>query len=259
MKEITLTSEITVREMKVAGTDRDFVEALKVSSAGDDCIDAVEHMAEEEIIGKIGFAMKHRHGSVFEHGMIRCFVHAPIFVWREHHRHRIGWSYNEESGRYKPLDPIFWIPRRDRRMIPVEGWKPGRPKFLTLEEGLNRPDLPEEMRSTMADRWYNAEISRDRESYEVAYRNYIASMEDGFAFEVARSKLPVAIYSSCWTTSNPRSMMAFLSLRKHDPGAKFVSYPQAEIQEVADQYEAIFAKYWPITHKAFVENGRVGP
>jgi hypothetical protein len=53
--------------------------------------------------------------------------------------------------------------------------------------------------------------------------------------------------------------MKFLELRTHDKEAKTVSYPQAEIEDVARQYEAVFATYWPVTYLAFVKHGRVAP
>jgi len=62
-----------------------------------------------------------------------------------------------------------------------------------------------------------------------------------------------------WVTCNPRSIMAFLSLRTNDETAKFVSYPLYEIEVAARIVEDIFSREWPLTYKAFVENGRVGP
>lgn len=76
---------------------------------------------------------------------------------------------------------------------------------------------------------------------------------------LARDCLPVGIYSSCIVTCNPRSMMAFLSLRIHDPEALFVSYPLYEIDVAARKCEEIFASKFPITHKAFCDFKRVGP
>ena len=40
--------------------------------------------------GLIRFLMRERHGSPFEHGYFRFVVKAPLFVVREHHRHRAG-------------------------------------------------------------------------------------------------------------------------------------------------------------------------
>ena len=58
---------------------------------------------------------------------------------------------------------------------------------------------------------------------------------------------------------NPRGLMNFLSLRVHADDARTVSYPQREIEEVAEQMETAFATHWPLTHKAFTKNGRVAP
>jgi thymidylate synthase (FAD) len=256
---ITLTSEITVRPIQNMGGDSMVVAAAKVSTCGEEAKTFVDAEANA---GLIGFLMKHRHGTPFEHASMTFFVRAPIFVWREWHRHRIGFSYNEESARYRPLDPVFWIPRRDRRMCPVEGWKPGKPKFRTLDEKseyILPSDASEDDCRIHANSAYDREIDRDREAYEVSYRNYRASIDDGIAMEVARCKLPVGIYSSCWVTTNPRALMAFLSLRTHDESAMFVSYPQAEIEEAARAAESFLEQGWPITHAAFVKNGRVGP
>ena len=58
---------------------------------------------------------------------------------------------------------------------------------------------------------------------------------------------------------NARSLMNFLSLRRRVKGSYFVSYPQREIEMVAEVYEEHFAELMPLTHAAFVEHGRVAP
>lgn len=261
MSEIRLTSEITVRPVQSMGGDAMVVAAAKVSTSGEEALVFAGPNSADANTGLINFLMAHRHGTPFEHALMTFFVHAPIFVWREWHRHRIGFSYNEESARYKPLDPVFWIPRRDRRMCPVDGWKPGRPKFRTLEEVAESKfdDKAETYIVRRANEMYARSIERKRLSYHLAYATYLEDIADGIALEVARSVLPVGIYSSCWVTTNPRACMAFLSLRTHDDTARFVSYPQAEIEEAARAVEAIFAEGWPITYAAFNKNGRVGP
>lgn len=152
-------------------------------------------------------------------------------------------SYNEESGRYRTLDPVFYVPRRDRPMMKVEGWKPGRPKFSRCEDDLT----------------YAALYDNLRHAYEVSYAAYLRNLALGVDPGLARDCLPVGIYSSCWVTCNPRSLMAFLGLRTHEPTAAFPSYPLHEIDEAARACEAVFAEGWPITHDAFVRNGRVAP
>ena len=53
--------------------------------------------------------------------------------------------------------------------------------------------------------------------------------------------------------------MAFLSLRTHNIQAKNVSYPLYEIEVAAKQCERLFELGWPLTYRAFCENGRQGP
>jgi len=76
---------------------------------------------------------------------------------------------------------------------------------------------------------------------------------------LARSVLPVNIYSEIVVTCNPRSLMAFLSLRVDEPSATFPSKPQFEIDAVARQMETVFEFLMPATHRAYVANGRVCP
>jgi thymidylate synthase (FAD) len=96
-------------------------------------------------------------------------------------------------------------------------------------------------------------------SYKTAYAMYESNLALGIDPGLARDCLPVGIYSSCWVTCNPRSIMAFLSLRTNEESAKFVSYPLHEMEQAARAVEKVFAEKWPITYAAFVSNGRVGP
>ena len=109
------------------------------------------------------------------------------------------------------------------------------------------------------DEQYAVTVQMFRKSCEDAYENYINILDSGVAREVARVVLPVTIYSSAYVTMNARALMNFLSLRQNAEGQTFPSFPQREIEMVADKYELIFKELMPLTHKAFVENGRVAP
>jgi len=238
-------SEITVETMPATvATDTMVCAAAHVSTKGNLAREEVDNEAKA---GLINYLVKHRHGTPFEHNMFTFFVHAPIFVWREWHRHRIGFSYNEESGRYKQLDPVFYIPPVGRPMMKEgDDWKPGRPKFRQIK--------PYEIPN------YEALCENLQESYSIAYSMYELNLGMGFDPGLARDCLPLGIFSSCWVTCNARSLMAFLSLRTFEPvAAKFVSYPLWEIDNAARQVEAAFAELMPLTHEAFVKNGRVAP
>jgi thymidylate synthase ThyX len=166
-------------------------------------------------------------------------------------------SYNEESGRYKQLEPVFYLPPRDRAMVKVDGWRPGRPKFLTLDQWHQ-----ENIHTTAPsdpDRVYEALCHNLRLSYVVSYAAYEANLAMNIDPGLARDCLNVGIYSSCWVTCNARSLMHFLSLRTHEPQAKFPSYPLYEIEVAARIAENFLRMGWPLTYAAWNEMGRVAP
>lgn len=97
------------------------------------------------------------------------------------------------------------------------------------------------------------------ESYRQSYAAYQAMLAEGVAREVARAVLPVGLFSSMYATCNARSLMHFLSLRTKDERAKVPSFPQREIEMVAEKMEQEWAALMPLTHAAFNEHGRVAP
>jgi thymidylate synthase (FAD) len=182
--------------------------------------------------GLIGFLMRERHGTPFEHNAFRFHVKLPIFVMREWARHRIG-SFNEWSARYSQLDPEFYIPEPED--VRTQVGKPGAYSFDAVA-----PELAEHTRETQA------------AVYEQAYAAYLDLLEQGVAKEVARNVLPVAIYSQFYWTVNARSLMNFLSLRN-------AVTAQREIRRYAAACEQLFGERMPITHSAFLANERRAP
>lgn len=233
--EIKFRSDMTVQLVNSMARDSDVAMAARVSTVSGNHEDVVDL---EKDAGLINYLMRDRHGSPFEHNAFTFYIEAPIFVFREFMRHRIA-SYNEESGRYKQLEPVFYVPDRDRDMVQV-----GKPGAYTFEQGTE-------------EQWENVNLSTKYISTG-AYYEYQALLEKGIAREVARMVLPVNIYSSMYVTMNARSLMNFLSLRSAAQGA-YPSFPQAEIAWVADKMEDLFEELMPITHQAFVQNGRVAP
>lgn len=255
MTNIKLISEITVSPIDSMGNDQYVIGAMRVENT-------IPYAATSDR-GRIRYLMEHRHGTPFEHNSIIVHVHAPIFVWREWHRHRIGFSYNEESARYKTLDPVFFIPAHNRPMMKIdtEKWIPGRPKFkTTVKHFEDKPDSEGMMYSAfMADKLYDEIVADMKQGYENSYATYERQLARGLDPGLARDNLPVGIYSSCWVTCNLRSALAFISLRTHEPAAKMVSYPLWEIERGARQLEALIAERFPICYEAFCDFGRVAP
>jgi thymidylate synthase (FAD) len=232
-------SDMTVELVKSSASDNDVIWAARVSTAGEQSIEAV-HEDPARSTGLINYLMRERHGSPFEHNSMTFLISAPIFVFREFHRHRIGWSYNESSGRYRELEPVFYVPAPERRLV-----QEGKTGHYVFVEG-----TPEQ---------YSAVVAATKEACETAYRAYQRMLRAGVAREVARGVLPVATYSSMYATCNARSLMAFLSLRTKREDSTFPSYPQREIEMVGEAMEAEWARLMPITHAAFDKNGRVSP
>ncbi len=90
------------------------------------------------------------------------------------------------------------------------------------------------------------------EVYETAFTAYEELVEAGVARELARSVLPVGAYTQFYWTVNARSLMNFVSLRNSE-------FAQLEIRRYAEAVEAFFAERMPVTHAAFLANGRVAP
>ncbi|KNB51218.1 FAD-dependent thymidylate synthase [Streptomyces caatingaensis] len=235
----TFRSDVTVELVKHSAADTDVLWAARVSTAGGQSLEEITKDPERSE-GLINFLMRDRHGSPFEHNSMTFFVSAPIFVFREFMRHRVGWSYNEESGRYRELRPVFYVPGRDRRL--VQEVRPGKYVFVEGTEEQHRT-------ATRA----------MEQTYRDSYAAYQEMLAAGVAREVARSVLPVGLFSSMYATCNARSLMHFLTLRTQHETAAVPSFPQREIEMVGELMEAEWARIMPLTHAAFNRNGRVAP
>jgi thymidylate synthase (FAD) len=237
-EEIIFRDEMSVELVKASASDADVIWAARVSTAGDKSLEDVgADPAKSE--GLINYLARERHGSPFEHTSMTFFISAPIFVFREFMRHRIA-SYNEESGRYRELKPVFYIPSKERKLVQI-----GKAGAYTFVDG-----TPEQ---------FDLTVAAIKETCNLAYANYQKMLDAGVAREVARAVLPVTLYSSMYVTMNARALMNFLSLRTAREGSHFPSYPQREIEMVAEKMEAHFAKLMPITYGAFQKSGRIAP
>jgi thymidylate synthase (FAD) len=211
--------------------DGAFASDLAVANGARVSFNTASQSLTEKDEGLIRFLMRDRHGSPFEHGYFRFIVKAPIFVVREHHRHRAGHSYNEWSGRYSKMRPEFYVPEHVRTQV-------GKPGSYTFE--------PVDAEVKAATR---REIEHQAQEAFAAYERMLAM---GVAKEVARSVLPLNMYTKYYWSCNPRSLMHFCSLRNSEQA-------QFEIRQYAEAAESFLAKLMPVTHAAFVANDRTAP
>ncbi len=187
---------------------------------------------DQAAIGLINFLMRERHGTPFEHNSFRFHIKCPIFVAREWFRHRIG-SFNEFSARYSEVPNEFFSPLLED--VRKQTGKPGSYTFEKMD--LSDAEKAKEI------------IERNNTS---AYDSYLELLEMGVAKELARSVLPVSMYTQFYWTVNARALMNFLSLRTAESA-------QVDIRKYAKDVERIFESQMPITHEAWIKNGRIAP
>lgn len=237
---VQFKSDMDVELIDFMGDDDRIAEAARVSTKGAGIVPLDTAEDAKKTAGLINFLMRDRHGTPFEHNSLTFRVSAPLFVFYEWHRHRAGWSYNEESARYRELDPVFYVPRPERhlRQIGKPGayvFKTGTYQELILVEGTHK----------------RAAVT--------AWSEYQYLLDNGIAKEVARNVLPVSIYKTMYATCNLRSLFAFLSLRWDHELSTVPTFPLAEIQMVSEALDAQARVHFPIAFDTFDRNGRVAP
>lgn len=236
MTDIELSTELKVTLVKTDAND-EFPIQMAQASLGKD-----EHWVLDPKIDPARFLkalVDPRHGVPFEHDIWTFFVEVPIFVARQWVKHRHA-SMNEMSGRYVKLLPKFYTA------------SPYRP--LVNEGTKMRPDMHG------ADfRTFDAIQESDWRNSLAAWQEYEIRLQLGVAEEYARTVLPVSIYTQFYWTVNSRALMGFLERRVDSPDNRVATHPQWEIDQAAQQIEAAFKHFMPLTHGAFVAAGRVMP
>lgn len=240
LSEITFRSDVTVELVDHMGDDDQIAAVARVSTLGGKrpSLDFAED--SKRTAGLINFLMRDRHGTPFEHNALTFRISAPLFVFYEFHRHRVGWSYNEESARYRELEPVFYVPGSDRALRQI-----GRPGAYTFEPGTYQEQRRVE--------------GTHRRAAGQAWSEYQHLINAGIAREVARNVLPVSVYKTQFATCNLRSLFSFLSLRWAHPLSTVPTFPLREIEMVAEEMEAEVRDLFPLAFKSFDDNGRVAP
>lgn len=179
--------------------------------------------ADEKLIN---YLMKNRHTSPFESVTFTFEVKAPIFVFRQWHRHRT-WSFNEISGRYAELPEEFYVP-----MV----------EHITTQSVNNKQQRTNEI-LPMAD----GIQSLIKEQCADAFSSYHWLLKNGCPRELARGVLPVNTYSKMFATIDLHNLLGFIRLRDH-------SHAQYEIQVYAQAMLDLIRPIVPISVAAFEVN-----
>lgn len=212
-----------VRLVDAMGNDLSVVRAARVSYDAD--WRAGEDEGKDEKL--IAYLMKNRHTTPFEAVTFTFEVKAPIFIFRQWHRHRT-WSYNEVSARYTELDEGFYLP--DAKMVGCQAQANKQVRDITGHES-------EQAKIAV-------QIIDDH--CQTAFARYKGLLEMGIPRELARSVLPVAAYSRMFATVNLHNLLTFLRLRLH-------SHAQYEIRVYAQALRELAGSVCPVSMRAFDE------
>jgi thymidylate synthase (FAD) len=215
-----------VQLVETWGSEESIIEAARMSTGkGFNGWGTPEEPGDEKLLA---YLYNNKHSTPFEMAGMIIEVKAPIFVFREWHRHRTQ-SYNEMSARYIPLPDENYIPSIERLMMQGGANKQAQGVGTTLTED--------------AARIFQKSL---KSSYNQAQAIYDYGLQVGVPKELARLPVPVARYSRMRASTNLRNWLGFLTLRNH-PAAQW------EIQQYAKNVAELIEENFPRTYELYVK------
>ena len=170
--------------------------------------------------GLIRYLMRHWHTTPFEMVEFKFHIKMPIYVARQHFRHRMA-SVNELSARYS--------------VVPREYYDP---TVLRGQSKVNNQGSEGEVK-------ISDELSmRVSEHLKNAFDIYDALLAVGVCREQARGVLPQSTYTEFYWKINLHNLMHYLQLRMDD-------HAQKEIREFANAIYDLVSPLAPFTMEAF--------
>lgn len=223
--EIKVLDHGYVHLIETMGSDERIIESARMSTAR-----GFEGWEKDAKL--LRFLFTHGHMTPFEMCEMTIEVKAPIFVFREWHRHRTQ-SYNEMSARYIPLPDENYVPnlqvllQRSADGAAAANKQAQGTRALTEEQALIDLD----------------DLEDAYEKMEHLYRGFLSR---GWPKELARLVIPVARYSQMRAKANLRNWLGFMTLRCA-PNAQW------EIRQYADAVAAIIQEKFPRTYALWEE------
>lgn len=216
MTDINFRSDMRVAYVDHMGNDKRIAQAARVSTGND--------QSDRPHEGLVKRLWQDQHTSTFEHNTLTVRVEVPIFVAREWMRHRTQ-AFNEISGRYSEMEPIFYVPGEDRPLVQT-----GKAMDYRREAGSrDQSHATSHLHGAIAWRAWGA---------------YQEMLEQGIAREVARNVLPVSLYTRFYATANLRNWLHFVELRTDETALW-------EIRQAALMVEGLISGLWPVAHGAY--------
>ena len=219
-KEIKVLDHGYVKYIDHMGSDQAVIEAARMSvNKG---FQDWERDAE-----LLEYLYANKHMTPFEcGGELQIEVYAPIFVFRQWHRHRTA-SINEISARYSELPNECYLPEESHLNVQSDTNKQGRGDLFYQESAKQILDSMEE-------------------DQKLAFNSYGQYLNQDVAREIARINLPVSTYSEMYWKMNLHNMFHFLGLRMH-------SHAQYEIRQYANAMFDLIKPIFPLSCEAFEE------
>jgi len=217
MEQINVLNHGSVRLVEHMGSDLSVVRSARVSynadwRGGDDA-------------KLIGYLIKNRHTSPFESVVFTFEVKAPIFVFRQWHRHRT-WSFNEVSARYSELPEEYYIPEVSQ---------------ITTQHKSSK-----QMRTDVEHPYATEAQDIISGACRRAFEDYHHMIKMGIPRELARGVLPVNTFSRMFATVDLHNLLHFLKLRLHE-------HAQYEIRVYAQAMLELITPVVPRTVEAWKE------
>lgn len=172
--------------------------------------------------GLVRYLMRHWHTTPFEMVEFKFRVKCPIFVARQHMRHRTA-SINEVSARYSLIDDGYYIP------------SPFRAQSVTNKQGSSEESIED------LDVYATYVVA-----CETAFKAYKKLIESGVARELARGVLPQCTYTEFYWKINLHNLLHYLHLRMHP-------HAQKEIRDLACMMFDIVKEKCPVVAEAFMD------
>jgi thymidylate synthase (FAD) len=214
----------------VMGDDSAIVQAARTSYGK-----GTKSVSEDR--GLIRYLMKNFHTSVFEMVEFKFHIKLPIFVMRQHVRHRTA-NLNEYSGRYSVMTDEFYIPE---------------PHRLQSQSVLNKQGSGAQLGGAELEAVHDLIKHMSTESY----KSYLALINDpqsedywpidgrqGLSRELSRIILPQNNYTECYWKIDLKNLLHYIRLRAD-------SHAQWEIQEFARALALYVKQRCPIAFEAF--------
>ncbi len=174
----------------------------------------------------ISYLLKHGHTSPFEQVVLTFHVKMPIFVARQWVRYRTART-NEISGRYSVLSDEFYIPEELHLQA------------TDNKQGRSSETLPEEATREL--------LTEMTDGHRRQYELYNKLIESGVSREVARTVLPLSLYTEMYWQIDLHNLFNFLKQRLD-------SHAQYEIRAYAQVMAEIVQKVAPMAWESFEEH-----